>query len=131
MSDRFVTPTDHPLADPVAKALASVNDPEIKKPITELGMVEHAVIGDDSRLAVKILLTIAACPLKDTLRSDVTAAAGAVEGIAGVDVELGVMTDEQRGDLRQKLTGGRVEREIPFAQPGNLTRVIAISSGKG
>ncbi len=131
MSDRFVTPTDHPLADPVAQALATVNDPEIKRPITELGMVEHAIIGDDDRLAVKILLTIAACPLKDTLRTDVTAAAGAVDGIAGVDVELGVMTDEQRGELRQKLTGGRVEREIPFAQAGNLTRVIAISSGKG
>ncbi|HIT74583.1 MAG TPA: Mrp/NBP35 family ATP-binding protein [Candidatus Avipropionibacterium avicola] len=131
MSDRLVTPIDHPLADSVTKALASVNDPEIKRPITELGMVEHARIGDAGQLAVKILLTVASCPLKDTLRGDVTAATGAVEGITAVDVELGVMSDEQRTNLRNQLTGGRAEREIPFAKAGNLTKVIAISSGKG
>ncbi|WP_227487651.1 P-loop NTPase, partial [Nocardioides malaquae] len=71
------------------------------------------------------------CPMKTTLRERVEQAAGAVEGITGVTVVLGVMDDEQRAALRQMLRGGQPEREIPFAQPGNLTKVIAVASGKG
>src|SRR5699024_300514 len=131
MSDSVFSPSDHPLASAVMTALATVNDPEIKRPITELGMVESASMDGDGRLAVKLLLTISGCPLKDTLRTDITEAGLTVDGVAAVDVELGVMSDEQRSALREQLRGGRPEREIPFAKSGNLTQVIAIASGKG
>lgn len=131
MSESVVTPPDHPLASAVMSALGTVNDPEIKRPITELGMVDSAAVDGDGRLAVKLLLTISGCPLKDTLRSDITAAGLTVDGITAVDVELGVMSDEQRTALREQLRGGRAERDIPFAKAGNLTQVIAIASGKG
>ncbi|HET7476670.1 MAG TPA: P-loop NTPase [Dermatophilaceae bacterium] len=112
-------------------ALARVNDPEIRRPITELGMVESVTLSADGRAAATILLTISGCPLKDTLTRDVTAALSSVPGVSGVDVTLGVMSDEQRAGLRQRLRGGQAEREIPFAQPSSLTRVYAVASGKG
>ena len=119
------------LLDRVNAALATVNDPEIKRPITELGMVESVDISDDGLVRVTVLLTVAGCPLKDTINRDVTTAVGAVDGVSGVDLTLGVMTAEQRSGLQQTLRGGQVQREIPFAQPGSLTKVFAIASGKG
>jgi ATP-binding protein involved in chromosome partitioning len=120
-----------PSVDQVQAALATVNDPEIKRPITELGMVDSVVVSDDGAVSVKVLLTVAGCPLKDTINRDVTAAVQSVAGVTSVDLELGVMTTEQRGQLREVLSDGRAQREIPFAQPGSLTKVYAIASGKG
>jgi len=86
---------------------------------------------DGGRVVVGVDLTVEGCPLKDTLRRDVTAAVRAVEGVTDVSVELGVMSAEQRAELRTQLRGGAAEPEIPFAQPGSLTKVISIASGKG
>ena len=119
-----------PSADAVRAALTGVLDPEIRRPITDLGMV-RAVVVDGGRVVVGVDLTVEGCPLKDTLRRDVTAAVRAVEGVTDVSVELGVMSAEQRADLRTQLRGGAAEPEIPFAQPGSLTKVISIASGKG
>jgi ATP-binding protein involved in chromosome partitioning len=113
------------------QALSTVIDPEIRKPVTELGMVESVEVDEAGRVAVTILLTVSGCPMKDTLTKDTTAALAAVPGVTGVTVSLGVMSDEQRAGLRQQLRGGNPEREIPFAQPGSLTRVYAVASGKG
>src|SRR6188472_967048 len=117
--------------DALNAALATVIDPEIRKPVTELGMVESVAADEAGHVAVTILLTVAACPLKDTLTKDTTAALAAVEGVTGVTVTLGVMSDEQRGELKTMLRGGVAEREVPFARPGSLTRVYAVASGKG
>ena len=116
--------------DQIRTALEGVNDPEIKRPITELGMVDTITI-EDHQITVRILLTVSGCPLKDTLTRDVTAAVGTVAPAAAVVVDMGVMSDEQRKDMQTMLRGGRADREIPFAQPGSLTKVYAIASGKG
>jgi ATP-binding protein involved in chromosome partitioning len=121
------TPTQQQVMD----ALAGVNDPEIKRPITELGMVDSVEVADDGSVSVHVLLTVAGCPLKDTINRDVTAAVTAVAGVTSVDLTLGVMTPEQRAGLKEVLSDGRAQREIPFAQPGSLTKVYAIASGKG
>jgi ATP-binding protein involved in chromosome partitioning len=115
----------------VNAALATVNDPEIKRPITDLGMVDSVEIDDAGVVSVKVLLTVAGCPLKDTINRDVTAAVQGVDGVSGVALELGVMTPEQRAGLKESLSDGKAQREIPFAQPGSLTKVFAIASGKG
>jgi ATP-binding protein involved in chromosome partitioning len=120
-----------PTLEQVNAALATVNDPEIKRPITEIGMVDTVVVDDDGLVHVKVLLTVAGCPLKDTITRDVTGAVGRVAGVTGVDLELGVMSAEQRAGLKEVLSGGKAAREIPFAQPGSLTKVYAIASGKG
>ena len=122
---------EHPLTPKVRAALHTVLDPEIKRPITDLGMVDDVRVDEDGRVDVRILLTTGGCPLKDRLRNDVTIAAGSVEGVTAVRVELGVMNEDQRAALKTMLRGGVAEREIPFAKPTSLTRVIAISSGKG
>jgi ATP-binding protein involved in chromosome partitioning len=120
-----------PTVEQVTAALATVNDPEIKRPITEINMVESVEIAPDGAVKVKVLLTVAGCPLKDTITRDVTAAVSRVAGVTSVDLELGVMTAEQRGGLQELLRGGQAQREIPFAQAGSLTKVFAIASGKG
>ncbi|MFJ8582694.1 P-loop NTPase [Micromonospora sp. NPDC093277] len=120
------------VSEAVQAALATVNDPEIRRPITELGMVRSAEIGDDGVVLVELLLTVAGCPLKDKLRTDITAAVGAVPGVTGVEIEFGVMSPEQRQQLQSKLRGGATaEPVVPFAQPGSRTRVYAVASGKG
>lgn len=121
------TPTQQQVMD----ALATVNDPEIKRPITELGMVDSVEVGADGSVAVRVLLTVAGCPLKDTIERDVTAAVRTLAGVSSVDLSLGVMSPEQRAGLTEVLNNGRAQREIPFAQAGSLTKVYAIASGKG
>jgi len=120
-----------PLVDAVQAALATVEDPEIRKPITELGMVKSVDIDAGGIATVTVYLTIAACPLKDTITQRVTDAVIAVDGISSVVVVLDVMSDEQRKGLASTLRGGQAEREITFAQPQSLTRVYAVASGKG
>jgi ATP-binding protein involved in chromosome partitioning len=115
----------------VDDVLATVLDPEIRRPITELGMVKSVEIGSDGRVDVAVWLTIAGCPMRDTITRTVSEAVARVPGVTGVDVELDVMSDEQRTALQTQLRGGKPAREIPFAQPGSLTRVYAVASGKG
>jgi ATP-binding protein involved in chromosome partitioning len=115
----------------IRSALARVQDPEIRRPITEIGMVKSVAVDAAGAANVAIYLTVAGCPLKDKLRSDITAEVGALDGITSVAVEMDVMSPEQRQELQAVLRGGRTEREIPFAKPGSLTRVFAVASGKG
>ena len=115
----------------VAAALARVQDPEIRRPITELGMLDALTVAKDGTVSVRVLLTVAGCPMRERLSADITAAVSGVPGVTGVQLDLGVMTDEQRTELRTKLRGDNPANEIPFAQPGSRTRVYAVASGKG
>jgi ATP-binding protein involved in chromosome partitioning len=115
----------------VRAALATVDDPEIHKPITDLGMVKGVEITPDGRALVGVYLTVAGCPMRSTITSRVTEAVAKVAGVTGVEVELDVMSDEQRHELRRSLRGDAADPVIPFAQPGSLTRVYCVASGKG
>jgi ATP-binding protein involved in chromosome partitioning len=123
--------TSPPTTDQVTKALDGVLDPEIHRPITELGMVKDILIGADGGVRVQVWLTVAGCPMRDTITREVTAAVAKLRGVASVRVDLDVMSDEQRRALQTQLRGGRPEPQIPFAQPSSLTRVYAVASGKG
>ncbi|MBJ8343610.1 Mrp/NBP35 family ATP-binding protein [Antrihabitans sp. YC2-6] len=115
----------------VRAALSRVDDPEIRKPITELGMVKSVVVGDDSSVDIVVYLTTSACPMRTEITQRVTKAVADVEGVGVIRVDLDVMNDEQRTELRKSLRGDSGEPVIPFAQPGSLTRVYAVASGKG
>jgi len=115
----------------IRSALATVIDPEIRRPITDLGMVRSIDVDAAGAATIGIDLTISGCPLRARIVADVEAAVGGVDGVTGVAVELGVMTEQQREDLRTTLRGGTPEPIIPFTQPGNMTRIYAIASGKG
>src|SRR5699024_9582844 len=114
----------------IHKALEGVLDPEIRRPITELDMVRGVELTPTGGAIITIALTIAGCPMKGRISEDVAAAARKA-GATDVQVDLTVMTDEERANLRKKLRGGIEEPVIPFSEPGNLTRVFAVASGKG
>ncbi|MGH3328900.1 MAG: P-loop NTPase, partial [Streptomycetales bacterium] len=120
-----------PSVEQVRSALATVQDPEIHRPITDLDMVKSVEVAADGTVHVGVYLTVAGCPLRDKINHDVTEAVARLDGVREVLVELDVMGDEQRRALQQKLRGGQAEKEIPFAKPGSLTRVYAVASGKG
>ena len=115
----------------VTEALATVNDPEIHKPITELDMVKSVDIASDGTVRVGVYLTVAGCPMRDTITKRVTEAVSKLDGVASVQVDLDVMSDEQRKGLQTKLRGGTPAKDIPFAKASSLTKVYAVASGKG
>lgn len=119
------------LHDAIYAALGTVLDPDIQRPITDLGMVKSIEIADDRSVHVTIYLTIAGCPMKTEITNMVTRAVSDVPGTGPVKVSLDVFSDEQRAELRKQLRGDAKEPVIPFAQPGSLTKVYAIASGKG
>lgn len=116
-------------ADAVRRAVGAVIDPELRRPIAELGMMREVRV-ERGLASVGIVLTIVGCPAADRISADVRAAAASVPGVTRVALEVGVMSPTERRVLTERLRGGRPAREMPFG-PDSLTRVIAVTSGKG
>ncbi|NCZ67624.1 MAG: DUF59 domain-containing protein, partial [Acidimicrobiia bacterium] len=127
----------------VIDALRPVHDPELHRSIVDLGMVRDVVVDGDV-VSLTVALTIAGCPLRNEIQQRVNTALRALAGVRDVRLNFGVMTDDERAALREKLHGspaatagstpaqGHAQgRAIPFAQPGSKTRPLLISSGKG
>jgi ATP-binding protein involved in chromosome partitioning len=112
----------------VREALRNVLDPEIGKPIEDIGMLKSIDI-DGGVVTVHVLLTIEGCPLRDRITSDVTNAVAPLEGVDKVHVELTPMSEEQRGSLASQLRGGKPDNPTFFTD--GATSVIAVASGKG
>jgi len=110
-------------------ALAGVSDPELHRPLPELGMVQ-SVEFLDGVAAITILLTISGCPMRDRLQKDISDSLEPISEVKSLDLTFGVMNEDQRNNVKKLLNGGR-EKFIPFAQPDSLTRVIGVASGKG
>jgi len=127
-TDRTERGADERVAS-IHEALNGVIDPEIHRPITELGMVGSVDVDAEGIARVHVLVTIEGCPMRDRIERDTAEATATVPGLTRVEVTTSAMTEEQRRELTARLRQGR--RQIPFNQPGSLTRVYAISSGKG
>ena len=112
----------------VLAVLATVEDPEIRRPITDIGMVKSVDVAD-GRVSVGIFLTTKACPMRDTITSRVRDAVMSVDGVREVVVDLDVMNEQQLADLKLKIRGP--QKSIPFAEPTTTTRIFAVASGKG
>ncbi|GAA2510912.1 MAG: Mrp/NBP35 family ATP-binding protein [Kocuria sp.] len=108
-------------------ALDGVLDPELRRPVTELGMIPSATL-EDGAARVSVLLTVSGCPLRSTIEADLTAALREVPEVTDVTIDVGVMTPAQRQELQERLGH---HRSNPFADPHTLTRVHAVTSGKG
>ena len=138
-----------PSREEVLEVLRPVQDPELHRSIVELDMVRDITIGAGGQVAVTIALTVAGCPLRAEITDRVTRAVSGLAGVTGVDVDLTVMTDDQRAVLKARLQGdvsggaaaagheGHAHavndgpQVIPFADPSSSTRVLGLSSGKG
>lgn len=127
----------------VIDALRPVQDPELHRSIVDLNMVRDVRV-DDGVVSLTVVLTIAGCPLRNEIQQRVNSAVRPLAGVRDVRLDFGVMTDQERAALREKLHGspaasagsapahGHAQgRAIPFAQPGSKTRPLLISSGKG
>jgi ATP-binding protein involved in chromosome partitioning len=128
----------------VIDALRPVQDPELHRSIVDLDMVRGVDLSHLPRVEIDVALTVAGCPLRAEIDRRVSEAVTALDGVSEAVVRFGVMTDEERAALRQRLHGdpaatagstqahGHAEgRAIPFADPGNSTRVLLVASGKG
>jgi ATP-binding protein involved in chromosome partitioning len=109
-------------------ALGTVIDPEIRRPITELDMVGHVSVIDGAA-SVGIKLTIIGCPAADRIERDVRDAVSAVDGVTSTSIDVTVMSKAERDALTTKLRGNR-PKALQFG-PDSLTRIYAITSGKG
>jgi ATP-binding protein involved in chromosome partitioning len=127
----------------VTEALRPVEDPELHRSIVDLGMVRRIDIADGD-ITVQIALTVQGCPLRNEITDRVSGAVRALDGVATVDLDFTVMTDDEREGVRRMLQGdpastagsqpahGHAEgRAIPFADPSSKTRVLLAASGKG
>jgi ATP-binding protein involved in chromosome partitioning len=110
----------------VLAAVGAVRDPEIRRPLAELDMLDGVELVGDAA-TVRLSLTVVGCPAADRIEREVREAAAGVDGVGTVRVELGVMAPERRAALADRLRG---ERRNPFG-PDSLTRVVAVTSGKG
>jgi ATP-binding protein involved in chromosome partitioning len=118
--------------DQVRQALRGVMDPEIGRPIEDLGMLRGIQIEEGGLVRVHVLITIEGCPLKDRITSDVTAALAPIEGVEDVEVALAPMSEEQRASLVATLRGGAAQpQQQKTFFTGADTTVIAVASGKG
>jgi len=118
--------SDDAVADSVRRALAGVQDPEIRRPITELDMIREVAV-KDGVARIDLRLTIVGCPAADRIERDVRAAATSVAGVDRLDLEIGVMTVAERTALTERLRG---TRKVQFG-PDSLTKIFAVTSGKG
>ena len=117
------------IIEKINQALQGVSDPELHRPLPELGMVK-SVEFNNGVAEITILLTISGCPMRDRLQKDISDSLEPIAEVKSLDLTFGVMDQEQRDNVKKLLNGGK-ERFIPFAQPDSLTRVIGIASGKG
>ena len=134
-----------PSYEQIIDVLRPVEDPELHRSIVDLGMVRSVNVAADGAVAVQIALTVPGCPLRNEIQNRVTTAVIALPGVTGVALDFGVMSDDERAKVRQIMGGaghghdhapqgghGHAEgKSVPFNQPGNKTRPLLISSGKG
>ena len=117
-----------PDRDALLRALESVIDPELRRPVTELDMVRGVDVREDGHVDVTIALTVAGCPLRQDFERQVAEHVGAVAGVRSVALHFDVMSADEKAALATRLRGGRPER-TPQLDP--RTRVLAVASGKG
>lgn len=122
--------TSDPRLASVWGALATVLDPEIRRPITDLGMVQSVAVDDAGGATVEVLLTIVGCPASERIRNDITSAVTNLPEVSDLHLTLGVMTEAQRAAFVTTVRGEKALKAPQFTAE-SLTRVIAVTSGKG
>ena len=113
----------------VLKHLSGVYDPELGVNIVDLGMVKDVVF-NGSEITIKLALTIADCPMRNQIESEITRKLELIEGVESINIETTAMDQKDRTALMEKARKKARENAEP-TKINPRTRVLAIGSGKG
>jgi ATP-binding protein involved in chromosome partitioning len=102
----------------VLEVLKTVQDPEIHRDLVSLNMVKDVKVLDPKTVALTVVLTTPACPLKNTIHNDIDAALARLPGSP---------TSQIKWDAQVSRTGGLPNQTTI---PG-VKNLIAVGSGKG
>lgn len=100
----------------IIQALSTVNDPDLKKDLVTLKMIEEIVI-NDNKVSFKVVLTTPACPLKEKIETDCR---DAIKSLVDPNLEVTI-------EMTSRVTSNRQEKLV---LPG-VKNIIAVASGKG
>ena len=107
-----------PDRDAVLNALRVVIDPDLRRDIVSLGFIKDLSL-TDGNVSFAIELTTPACPVKDQLRDQATAAVRAVAGVRTVEVRM-------TANVRSVSAPETGRPPLP-----GVKNVIAVGAGKG
>ncbi|MGH9291169.1 MAG: P-loop NTPase, partial [Acidimicrobiales bacterium] len=113
------------------EVLRGVIDPELGDDIVSLGMVRGVRLAEPGVLSVEVALTVAACPLRGQIQSDVERRLSQLAGVSRVKVEMGVMGGDERAALMSRARRAAQERSAVVTELPATARAIAVASGKG
>jgi len=115
--------------DILLKHLSTIVDPELGVNIVELGMVKD-ITYKDSAVYIQLALTIAECPMRNQIETEINRKLLLMENIDSVKIDVVAMNKKDRSVViekaRKKARDNATETKID-----PQTRVIAIGSGKG
>lgn len=111
----------------ILQQLTKVLDPELQISIVELGMVKEITFLNKTEITVTIALTIPNCPLRNTIKENVTNCLKNFKQITKININLTTMTPTERKTLQTKLQKNHKTISEIFAE----TNIYAIASGKG
>ena len=115
--------------DLLLKHLSSVYDPELGVNIVDLGMVKD-IAHENNKVTVKLALTIASCPMRNQIESEIIRKLELIENVSSVEIEIVEMNQDERTAVMEKARLRARENAEP-TKINPKTRVLAIGSGKG
>ena len=115
--------------DLLLKHLSSVYDPELGVNIVDLGMVKD-ITHENNKVTVKLALTIASCPMRNQIESEIVRKLELIENVSSVEIEIVEMNQDERTAVMEKARLRARENAEP-TKINPKTRVLAIGSGKG
>ena len=115
--------------DILLKHLSTIVDPELGVDIVELGMVKD-ISFKDSTVVIKLALTIAECPMRNQIETEIKRKLLLMENIDAVKIDVTAMNKKDRSAVMEKARK-KARDNAPETRIDPQTRVIAIGSGKG
>ena len=102
----------------VLQALATVQDPELHRPMMELKMIQDVAVVDPQTIAMRVVLTTPACPLKNKIHDDIDAALATLPGSPKADIKW---------DSQVSRTGSIPQKQLIEG----VKNIVSVGAGKG
>ncbi|MCK9616433.1 MAG: Mrp/NBP35 family ATP-binding protein [Lentimicrobiaceae bacterium] len=101
----------------ILNALQTVHDPDLKKDLVSLGMIEN-IKTEENKISFSVVLTTPACPMKSLIKQNcINAIHNLIDTNANVEIEMTSRVTTRRSTTESMLR--------------NVKNIIAVASGKG